>query len=98
MNRLSITIIIELQLIDQRREWKIILGNLSNEGKKKIHFPEEEDLFLKRGGKSWRGNNESSRVESSVSWANCKGPRGPSFSRIVCPPHNFRARRTEPWP
>ena len=48
MNRLSITIIIELQLIDQRREWKIILGNLSNEGKKKIQFPEEEDLFLKR--------------------------------------------------
>ena len=39
---------IELQLIDQRREWKIILGNLSNEGKKKIQFPEEEDLFLKR--------------------------------------------------
>ena len=51
MNRLSITIIIELQLIDQRREWKIILGNLSKEGKKKIHFLEEEDFFLKREGK-----------------------------------------------
>ena len=30
---------------------KIILGNLSKEGKKKIQFPEEEDFFLKRGGK-----------------------------------------------
>ena len=34
-----------------KKKMKIILGNLSKEGKKKIQFPEEEDFFLKRGGK-----------------------------------------------
>ena len=34
-----------------KKRMKIILGNLSKEGKKKIHFLEEEDFFLKREGK-----------------------------------------------
>ena len=37
----------------ENNSWKASL-NLSNEGKKKIHFLEEEDFFLKRGGKSGR--------------------------------------------
>ena len=37
----------------ENNSWKAFL-NLSNEGKKKIHFLEEEDFFLKRGGKSGR--------------------------------------------